>query len=201
MYPHPIIALDTETGGTLPSRHALLSIAAVLFTPVNQAPPHPFTTFTRYILPELGKTIDAEAAAINGYTPEKWASLGAISLSDAMFDFEDWLRAVLEEFPTARLLAHNAGFDKAFLEESAAITAAKLPTRHAWRCSMQLFGHLMDKGILPEGTLKLQRLASLANRQQPAIHTALEDAYLCYHGYLWLLQTEATYYAQQTTRN
>jgi hypothetical protein len=61
---------------------------------------------------------------------------------------------------------------------------------------MQLFGHLMDKGILPEGTLKLERLAELAGlRPQGQIHTAHDDADLCYHGYIWLLITEADHYA------
>lgn len=196
-YPHPLIALDTETGGTLPSRHALLSIAATLWLPNNEL----VWSYTRYILPAEGKLIDPEAAAINGYTPERWAELGAVPLSHAMTDFKSWLVQTFEVHPTARLLAHNAGFDKAFLDEAAAITRVRLPVRHAWRCSMQLFGHLMDQGILPEGSLRLARLAEMSGQEQPAIHTALEDADLCYHGYLWLLKTEAAHHAQQTPRN
>lgn len=197
-YPHPLIALDTETGGILPSRHALLSIAAVPLLPPHQYPYRPDVAFTRYILPAEGRLIDPEAAAINGYSPERWTELHAVPLAQAMLDFEDWLARTFAQHPTSRLLAHNAGFDKAFLDEAAAMTGVRLPIRHAWRCSMQLFGHLMDKGILPEGSLKLQRLAALSGQEQPAIHTALDDADLTYHGYLWLLQTEADYYAAQS---
>lgn len=195
IYPHPLIALDTETGGTLPSRHALLSIAATHMLPSHQNSWPPYAVFSRYILPADGKTIDPEAAAINGYSPERWAELGAVPLQDAMQDFEGWLKSAYEAHPTARLLAHNAGFDKAFLDEAAAMTGVRLPVHHAWRCSMQLFGHLMDQGILPEGSLKLQRLAAMSGQEQPEIHTANNDADLTYHGYLWLLQTEADYHA------
>lgn len=190
-YPHPLIALDTETGGTLPSRHALLSIAAV-----HHVPGSPIVRrFGRHILPAPGKIIDPEAAVINGYSPARWSENNAEFIEQAMRDFENWLVGIFEEYPTTRLLAHNAGFDKAFLEEAAAMTGIELPIRHAWRCSMQLFGHLMDQGILPEGSLKLQRLAAMSGQEQPEIHTASADADLTYHGYLWLLQTEADYYA------
>lgn len=58
------IAIDTETGGTRPGKHALLSIAAVASW--SDA------TFVRHITPESqpGKEVDPEAARINGYTPE-----------------------------------------------------------------------------------------------------------------------------------
>jgi DNA polymerase III epsilon subunit-like protein len=197
IYPHPLIALDTETGDTLPSRGALLSIAANLWLPDNNL----VWGYSRYILPAEGKIIQPAAAAKNGYTPERWAELGAVPLQEAMEDFEVWLKSTYEAHPTARLLAHNAGFDKAFLEEAASMTGISLPIRHAWRCSMQLFGHLMDKGILPEGTLKLERLAELSGHKQHQIHTAHDDADLCYHGYIWLLKTEADHYAKKTTEN
>jgi len=196
-YPHPLIALDTETGDTLPSHGALLSIAANLWLPDNKL----VWGYSRYILPAEGKIIHPAAAAKNGYSPERWAELNAVPLQDAMEDFEVWLKSSYDAHPTTRLLAHNAGFDKAFLEEAAAMTGIELPIRHAWRCSMDKFGTLVDRGILPEGTLKLERLAKLSGHHQHDIHTAYEDADLCYHGYLWLLQQEANHYAQQTTKN
>jgi DNA polymerase III epsilon subunit-like protein len=196
-YPHPLIALDTETGGTLPSRHALLSIAANLWLAGNDNR----WGYSCYILPAEGKIVEPDAAAKNGYTPERWAELDAVPLQDAMINFEVWLKRIYKAYPTARLLAHNAGFDKAFLEEAAAMTGVDLPIRHAWRCSMDKFGTLVDRGILPEGTLKLERLAELSGHHQHDIHTSYEDADLCYHGYLWLLKTEAEHYAKQTTNN
>jgi DNA polymerase III epsilon subunit-like protein len=192
-YPHPFIAIDTETGGTLPSRHALLSIGATLYIPDSME--MSCSWISRYILPAEGKTIDPEAAAINGYTPERWTEREAVPLEEAMIDFHHWLKKCYDEHPTTRLLAHNAGFDKAFLEEAAAMTGISLPVSHAWRCSMQLFGHLMDQGIVPEGSLKLSRLAAMSGQVQTEIHTALYDADIAYHGYLWLLKTEADHYA------
>lgn len=156
-----LIAIDTETGGTRSGRHALLSIGAVVsWDTIN-------TTFLRHLLPADGYTIEPEAARINGYTPELWSQRGAIPLDHAMSDLSHFLADAFRDRPQARLLAHNAGFDRAFLDEASVICGILLPIRHAWRCSMDKLGTLMDRGLIPEGKAKLDRLGELSGQWDP----------------------------------
>lgn len=185
----PFIAIDTETGGTRPGRHALLSIAAVASW---DAP-----AFTAYIVPNVeGYTVEPEAARVNGYTPERWEERGAVSLAIAMAGLCAWLEARFAEQPKAKMLAHNAGFDRIFLDEAAVLTGVRLPIRHAWRCSMDKLGTLMDRGLIPEGKANLARLGELSGFWQsarPELHEADEDARACLHGYQWMLNLEAAH--------
>ncbi len=192
-----LIAIDTETGGTRSGRHALLSIGAVVsWDTIN-------TTFLRHLLPADGYTIEPEAARINGYTPELWSQRGAIPLDHAMSDLSHFLADAFRDRPQARLLAHNAGFDRAFLDEASVICGILLPIRHAWRCSMDKLGTLMDRGLIPEGKAKLDRLGELSGQWDPGqrqpVHDALHDALACLRGYQWLLRKEKE--AEDTLRN
>jgi DNA polymerase III epsilon subunit-like protein len=93
-----IIAIDTETGGTNPSKSALLSISACHLADRSK-------NFTVFIQPAEGLEIDAEAAAVNGYSPELWKERGAVPLLDALRRFKAWL-----PYSGNDPLAHNAGF-------------------------------------------------------------------------------------------
>lgn len=183
------IAIDTETGGTRPGQHALLSIAAV----ASWAEHMPAVI---YITPESqpGKIVEPDAARINGYTPERWAERGATDVRTALCILDAFLTERFKAQPGAKMLAHNAGFDRMFLDEAAAVAGVRLPIRHAWRCSMDKMGTLMDRGIIPEGNLKLDRLGDLSGQwepgQRPAIHEAGADAMACLRGYEWLLEKE-----------
>jgi len=187
-YTMNFIAIDTETGGTRSGKHALLSIGAAVSWDTEH------TTFLRYCHPADGYTIEPEAARINGYTPDLWAQRGAIPLEHAMRDLADFLADAFRQRPHARMLAHNAGFDRAFLEESAVICGIRLPIRHAWRCSMDKMGTLIDRGLIPNGNAKLDRLGELSGQwepnQRPPVHDALHDALACLRGYQWLLKKE-----------
>lgn len=188
MTPH-YIAIDTETGGTRPGCHALLSIAAI----ADWAPDMPEVI---YVTPESqpGKTIDPEAARKNGYTPERWAQRGAVDLKTAMIYLSTFLQDRFTAQPAALMLAHNAGFDRMILDEASAITGVRMPIRHAWRCSMDMLGRLMDRGLIPSGRANLDRLGELSGQwpvgQRPEIHEAAGDALACLRGYQWLLEKE-----------
>lgn len=185
----PFIAIDTETGGTRPGQHALLSIAAVASWAVDMPA-------VIYITPESqpGKTVEPDAARINGYTPARWAERNATTITTAMVMLSDFLTDRFAAQPGALMLAHNAGFDRMFLDEAAAVAGVRLPIRHAWRCSMDKMGCLMDRGIIPAGNLKLDRLGELSGQwapgKRPKIHEADADALACLRGYQWLLQKE-----------
>jgi DNA polymerase III epsilon subunit-like protein len=101
------IAIDTETGGTRPGRHALLSIAAYASWDINP--------FIVYLWPHEGYVVEAEAAQVNGYSEDLWRQRGAVSLLEGMAQLADWLEAKFKERRKALMLAHNAGFDRMFL--------------------------------------------------------------------------------------
>lgn len=173
-----LIAIDTETGGTNPRRHALLSIGAATLAGAR---------FHRYILPIAGAEIDPEAAAVNGYSSEKWEARGAVGLFTAMLEFREWL--TVQKKGGARVpLAHNASFDRMFLMEADRIAQTKAldVLDYRWECSMSLLSSLMRAGLVPRGPAKLDRLAELAGLPRAAVHDAQEDALVCLFGYDWL---------------
>ena len=125
-----LIGLDTETGGIYPAVNPLLSLALV---PSWDAP-----ETTIYILPEPGKIIGPDAARINGYTPEVWAERGAVPLHRAMLMLAAHLERLFSEKKEARLVAHNAGFDRSFLEEACRPFEIQLPGRYAWPLTLSV---------------------------------------------------------------
>lgn len=184
MNPKDCIAGDTETGGIYPSIHALLSVAFV----ASWMPDKPLVI---YIKPDPEKRVDAEAAKLNGYDWRLWNDRGAVALGNAMDELDAWLKARLAEKKEARLIAHNAGFDRSFLEEGYRMCGKDSPPgRHSWRCSMSCFGELMDEGLLPHGSASLARLGELSGQWpaggRPQLHDVAEDALACLRGYQWL---------------
>lgn len=180
------IAIDTETGGTRPGRHALLSIAACCSW---EAEP-----FLVHLWPAGGYSIELGAIKVNGYSEGEWKERRAMSLFAGMEKLTGWLKARFAEKEGARMLAHNAGFDRSFLDEACAITGLKMPIRHSWRCSMDKMGCLMDAGVIGQGKATLARLGELAGLWpvdgRPDIHEAGQDAAACLYGYLWMLEQE-----------
>lgn len=178
------IAIDVETGGLYPSIHALLCISAR--TSWESKP------FLVYLWPLEGKCVDPAAAAKNGYSAEKWMARGARTAVEGMTWLVDWLTLRLDEKPGAVMLAHNAGFDRGFLEETGRLTGiTRLPGRHSWRCSMNTFGIAQDLGLAPKGSASLETLGNLLGlwpqAGRPAVHEAEEDTEVCLRGQLELM--------------
>lgn len=181
------IGFDTETGGIYPAVNPLLSMALV---PSWDAP-----VTTIYVLPEEGKIIEPDAAKVNGYTPEVWAERGAVPLHRAMLMFAASLQQLLAEKKEARLVAHNAGFDRSFVEENARPFQIELPGRYQWECSMHELGSLINDGLIPRGGRSLARLGELAGLWpvggRPELHDVTEDARAALQGYQWLRAKKA----------
>ncbi len=174
-----LVAIDTETGGLVPGYHALLQLAAV---PSWDAEP-----FCIYIWPS-GLEVDPEAARKNGYSPERWEERGAVRLPDALILFWEWLQKA--PVPNRQLLplAHNAGFDRGFIDASYAYVGRTNPLGHRWRCSQAALAYLQDAGVLNPPSLSLDALAGLCGLQREGVeHHALEDARLCMSAYHWLI--------------
>lgn len=180
--PQDIIAIDTETGGLYPAINPLLSVAIV--------PSWTMEPFTVYIEPLALETIHPSAAEKNGYTQKKWRERGAVPLAIAMQQVNAHLGRLKKEKPAALMVAHNAGFDRSFMEEAYRQCDLEPLHRYDWRCSQQLMAVMMDIGHIAQGSLSLDRLGELSGQWpvggRPPIHEAHEDALACLLGYQFL---------------
>ena len=177
------IAIDTETGGLDPARHALLSLAAV--------PSWDYEPFHVCIHPGAG-LIDAEAAKVNGYTPELWEQRHAVPLKLALMAFQCWLEQSGARRLKAVPLAHHAGFDRGFVEAAEQRTGCDLELERRWRCSMATLLALQDAGYFDARKFaSLNELGTISGfwdkEQRAGKHDALQDARCALHGYRFLL--------------
>ena len=126
-----IVAIDFETGGLDPSKHAIVSVGLVRLD--SDIYMKVVDKLEIYILPDPSLIVEEQAAKINGYSREKWDQKKAITLKEAMLMIQAWLP------PKPEMLAHNAGFDKGFMDAAQARTKYSLYLGHSWLCSMALF--------------------------------------------------------------
>lgn len=175
-----LVAIDTETGGLVPGYHALLQLAAV---PTWEAEP-----FNVWIWPD-NHEIDPESLPVSGYKPKLWTERKAVDLPTALNLFQEWLEKAPVEPWKLTPLAHNAGFDRGFIDTAFAFVGRRSPLGRRWRCSQAAMGFLMDAEILPAGSTSLDALAGHCGftRVPGAPHDALEDARICLAGYHWLM--------------
>lgn len=154
-------------------QHALLSIGAVAYDG---------GVFHRKVTPCLGLEVDPAAAKVNGYSQEAWED--AVDLEVAMREFGGFL----EKRPgNVQPLAHNAGFDRGWIDWAQDWTGIEVGLGHRWRCSMAALAFCQDAELLPAGKCSLDALAAIAGLPRPTVHCALDDARVCLEGYLWLL--------------
>jgi DNA polymerase III epsilon subunit-like protein len=179
------MAIDVETGGTTAGVHALLAIGAR--SEFGEE-------YSAYVLPVEGALIEEEAARVNGYTPELWAARGARDALTVALEFAGWLDWVrgkhgLDHWGFAAV-AHNAGFDKGFLEWLQRITGCDFGFNYRWECSQSLLGALIRAGVFPE-EVRSASLDSLCKLTwiggRPEVHDAVWDARACLKGYTMLL--------------
>jgi len=174
-----MLAIDTETGGLVPGYHALLQLAAV---PSWDAEP-----FNIYIWPS-GFEVDPDSLPVSNYSPQEWERRSAVSLPVALEAFWDWLKNAPVPIRDVVLLAHNAGFDRAFIEAAYVHVNRRCPLGHRWRCSQAALAFCMDAGLVEAGSPSLNALAGLCGLGRAGqAHDALEDARICMAGYHWLI--------------
>src|SRR5918997_4599901 len=165
------IILDTETTGLDPRDHRVIEIACVEiedFIPTGR-------TFHRYINP--GREIDVEAERVHGISNAFLANKPSFAdpeICDAFLDFVG----------DAALVAHNAAFDRGFVdaELSRAGRAGELPESR-WLCTYQLAQKRFPGMYNSLDALCKRYRISLAEREK---HGALIDARLLAAVYLEL---------------
>lgn len=103
-----MIILDTETTGTDPTKHSIVSIGAVdFFNPANQ--------FYQECRMWKGAEILKEALTINGFTPENVSDLKKKSLEHVMWELIKWMEPIEDQ----TIAGENPSFDRDFLKASA----------------------------------------------------------------------------------
>lgn len=188
-----LYALDTETGGFKEKEHALLSIALVEITTNGAADRREIELFC---LPDAGKIITDEAAAVNGYTPEKWKERGALPLQHQLLAMGCWLYGQQTEenknepVEQIGIVAHNASFDKRFMvafEDAHCVPITKLVP---WFCSLEKFRAICKQRRWFPPNHKLDSLAHMCGHWAPGYvrgdHGALADARAAAAAWPWL---------------
>lgn len=170
---HNLLFLDFETGGLYPSQHDPVEIACVLTDPTGR------TVIDEYVAKVIPtRPVDPQAAAVNGYSAEKWASEKAIP-------FEHALVKVLSMARDALLTCHNTPFDKSFLEYGIAKHKMRWPSTYHSNDTQALAAPLRNLGIVEN--VKLTTLTAFFGIPHSDAHSALSDARACRELYLRLM--------------
>ena len=192
-----LYAIDIESGGFKEKEHALLSIALVeVLDPIAARPPREIEL---YCLPEPGKIITDDAAKVNGYTPELWAERGAKPLLQQLLALGQWL-LIDARAPgdIIDLVAHNAPFDRRFMEASEKALCVPITSHEmAWKCSLELFRNVCRNRKWFPPNHKLESLAHMSGHWSPGYvrgdHLSLADARACAAGWTWLQDPHAKF--------
>ena len=165
------IILDTETTGLDPRDHRVIEIACVEiedFLPTGR-------TFHRYVNPERSNDPDAER--VHGIT-------NAFLADKPRFGHDDVCDAFLEFVGDAVIVAHNAAFDRGFVDaELARVGRAGAVAEDRWVCTYKLAQKRFPGMYNSLDALCKRYRISLSEREK---HGALIDARLLAAVYLEL---------------
>jgi DNA polymerase III alpha subunit (gram-positive type) len=155
---------DSETGGLSPLEADMVEVAAVLTDPTGTKI---LDEFSAKVFPK--KPVNEKAAAVNGYTAEKWA-IEAVELDGPMIKMLSMAR-------NAIFTAHNAAFDWGFFETAMKQRFQKWPSDYHRYDTVALSVPLLRHGIVPN--LRLETLAKHFGIKHENAHTALADVHAC----------------------
>lgn len=124
------VVVDFETGGFDPTRHALLEVACVTLVFTDGRLVHD-ESWSQAIEPYPGSELDPASLKVTGIDPED-RSRGAVEEIDALTDFFQRVRRAVKVANCQRaiMVAHNASFDQAFLNEAIGRTGIKRSPFH-----------------------------------------------------------------------
>lgn len=177
-----LIALDVETGGLNPSTCALLSIGLVEMDSSLQVKKQTEI----FIKPSSSLLIESKAALMNGYSEAFWQEKKAMPLKDALNEVRLWCGNGVE------IIAHNAGFDRGFIQAAEQQSGLPLYFNRSWHCSMAAFKAVNTAFNLGHDKCSLDYAARVvghwSNDFKRGVHGALEDALASAAVYRWCIQ-------------
>lgn len=147
------VFLDTETGGLDPRIHALTSLGGVAFsieggkiTPLQGK----FPSLDLAIAPAPELSVCGKALEVQGLAWKDLDSEDRASEKLQRVTFLDWLEKVPKPFFA---VAHNAPFDRGFIEAAAIRAFGKIPepvVGLSWQCTRTMARKLHDGGKMPK---------------------------------------------------
>lgn len=164
---------DCETGGLDPSEADMIEVACLVTDPTGQ---HIIDEYSAKIRPS--KPVHPKAAAVNGYTVEKWAAT-AIDPIPAMHELMHRARQTM-------FCAHNAPFDWGFFEPLMKHAGRRWTGDYHKLDTVGMAMPLFVRGKVP--SLKLGVLAEYFNIDPGEAHTAMADVHTCRQVFLRLME-------------
>lgn len=165
-----IAFIDTETGGLDPMRHALIEIGAFV---IDSESLRERRRFHRLVRPQPDRIVESQAAEINGYDPERWAS-GSAEPIQALQEF----RAFMIEGPAPIWAGSNPEFDRAFIRHTLArldLPEPELASHHSLDVGSLCWPLVLSGAVESVSQRKLAAHYGLGQQE----HTALADALQC----------------------
>ena len=155
---HEVCIIDIETTGVRPDRDAIIEIGIIRIETRDHVSRH--SVFNELVRP-VGN-IPKAIRDLTGITNE------AVQDADRI---DKVLPRATEFIADAPLVAHNAGFDRGFLEQNARLMGRML-ARNDWTCTLR-----MAKQAGLEGPYELAALAEKMGVQKWPGHRALDDCW------------------------
>ncbi len=167
------VAVDVETAGFDPQRHALLEIAACIIRMDESGLLFPAPTLHCHVLPFVGSELDPRALAFTGIDPDH-PFRDAVPEKDALSHILTLIRKAVKSSGCNRaiLVGHNAAFDLGFVKAAVERTGFKRSPFHSFSVldTVSLAGLAYGQTVLA----KAARAAGLGWRNSEA-HSAIYD--------------------------
>jgi ribonuclease T len=127
------VAVDVETAGFDPQRHALLEIAASIVRMDAEGRLSPGPVISSHVLPFIGAELDPRALAFTGIDPDH-PFRDAVPEKDALTRVLAPIRKAVKATGCNRaiLVGHNAAFDLSFLKAAVERTGFKRSPFHSF---------------------------------------------------------------------
>ncbi len=180
--PHPsmkdcnLFFFDCETGGLNHDDHDMVEVAVIVTDPTGETM---LSTYEAKVMPK--KPVHPKAAAVNGFTREKWAT-EAIDLDRVMIE-------LLSRSKGAVFVSHNTPFDWGFLNAEMALRKQQWGGDYHKIDTIALATPLLKAGLVEN--LKLETLIAHFGIVNKAPHRAMGDARACYDLYMALMRRYA----------